>query len=192
MKYSTAKEGMVRARRLQEIASSYGGPGLEAPLGLIVSKWRRLTEKVRLEVARLCQGDSSVTNAIPALSEFYDECDAEYTVLLNERLAAARHPDKFVLLAWGTYSNGIRSQGFVEDTEVEDEVEEPPIDEGQYGFASGHEDARLSTGGVGCELSISTTVAQRENPHGIKRSFQVFEERAPSQIMYQSTAGMDT
>jgi hypothetical protein len=170
----TAKEALSRARQLRAITKHYGKSGLEAPLGLIVSKWKRLTKEVRLAVARLCRGDRSVSEALPALSKFYEECDAEYTLLLDERLAAICYPGKFLLLALETYPDRIRSQmhpeqagGFVEDAEVE----EPPID-GEYGFAPGHEDGRLSTKGVSCELSTT-------DQHGTKRSFEAFEGRAP-------------
>jgi hypothetical protein len=186
--HGTAREGMFRAKRLRDIISCYGKPGLEAPLGLIVSQLRRLTKEVRPVVARLCQRDSSVAEAIPALSKFYEECDAEYTILFNERLAAFRH----VLLPWGTHqTHPKQASGFVEDTEVE----EPPINEGQHGFISGYQNTRLSTEGVDC-----TTVAQYENPYGIKRSFGMFQEHSddvslhatrPSSVCTGSATGMD-
>jgi hypothetical protein len=199
LKYETVRNGIFRARRLRYITKCFGRPGLEAPLGLIVSKWRSHTEEVLLVVARLCQEDSSVTEAMPALLKFYEECHAEYTVLLYERLTAVQHAVKFTFLKW--------TRGFVEVAEVE----EPPIDEGQYGCVSVHENPRLSTEGVGCQLS--TTVARRKNQHGVKRSFDAFEETyassednlsvsqysddvslhttRPSSVCTGSTAGMD-
>jgi hypothetical protein len=68
--YSTAREGMFRARRVRYIIRCSGKPGLEVLLGLIMSKWRRFTE-------------------------FYEECNTEYTVLLYKRHAAVRHAVKF-------------------------------------------------------------------------------------------------
>jgi hypothetical protein len=156
----TTKEGIFRGRRLRDIINCYGKPGLEAPLGLIMWQWRRFTKEVRPVVARLCHGNSSVTEAMPAMSKFYAECEAEYTTLLNERLATIR---KFVLLPWGTQQTHPKQ---VEDTEVE----EPPINEGQHEPVSEHENTRLRKEGVDCEFS--TTV----NRHGIKRPFGVFQE----------------
>jgi hypothetical protein len=87
------------------------------------------------------------------------------------------------------------------------EVEEPPVDEAQDEFVSGHEDARLSTEvlssiAVGTEGTYSygliesgpsslvdyglhknsRTIARHENKHGKKRSFEAFRERAPCQL----------
>jgi hypothetical protein len=189
LKYGAAKEGIARARRLRDITSRYGKRGLEAPLGLIVTKWRRLTDEVRPVVARLCREDSTITKAMPALSKFCEECDAEYTVLLSERLAAVRP------LACPKWTGG--------------SVEEL-VDECQYGCVSGHENARLSIEGVGCEV-----FARHENQQGVKRSFQVFEAETyassedslsvsqysddvplhatgPSSVCTGSTAGMDS
>lgn len=192
LKYSTAREGMFRARRLRYIIRHSGKPGLEVPLGLIMSKWRRLTEEVILVFVRLCGDDSSVTEAMPALLKFYEECDAEYNVLLYQRLAAVRNAVKFGFGASGTSQMHCKwTGGFAEDTEGE----EPPIGEGQCECVSGHWNARLSTDGVGCELS--TTVAWRNNQHGIKRSFTQFSDDVslyvtrPSSVCTGSTAGID-
>ena len=86
---------MFRARRVRYIIRCSGKPGLEVPLGLIMSKWRRFTEEVLSVFVRLCWEDSSVTEAMAALLKFYEECNTEYTVLLYKRHAAVRHAVKF-------------------------------------------------------------------------------------------------
>jgi hypothetical protein len=115
-------------------------------LAFAVTKWRRLSHESLEGVARLCQENSSFTESVSALSKFYEECEAEYAVLLDERI----QPIKSIRLTWGTRPDGIRCQmhlkqagGFVEETEVEEN---------------------------------STPVARRENQHGVKRSFQAFEK----------------
>jgi hypothetical protein len=177
LKYETAREGLFRAKRLRHIAKCYGNTGLEAPLGLIMWKWRMVAKEVLPVVARLCREDSSITEARPALLEFYEECDAEYTVLLRERLTAVRQAVK----QW--------TGGFVEDAEVE----EPPR----------HKNARLLTEGIGCEnqhgikrpfqVFMEETCASSEDSLSVGQYSDDVPPHAtrPSSVCTGSTAGME-